>query len=202
MFRAVGRVVVGVSDQDEALAFYRDVLGFEVLHDSDDEGLRYLHIGLPTQPDTGLWLMPGAAEHDRPLLVLYADDLEEIAAALDRHGRAGRGMSRDAGLYLAWLAALAATLGALFVGEVLGQEPCHLCWWQRVAMFPLAVILGLACLRGDLGVWRYALPLALAGAAVALYHSGLYLGLIPEPIEPCSRTGPAMRSTSSPSATQ
>ena len=100
-------------------------------------------------------------------------------------------MSRDAGLYLAWIAALAATLGALFIGEVLGQEPCHLCWWQRVAMFPLAVILGVACLRGDLGVWRYALPLALAGAAVALYHSGLYLGLIPEPVEPCSRTGPS-----------
>lgn len=100
-------------------------------------------------------------------------------------------MSRDAGLYLAWLAALAATLGALFIGEVLGQEPCHLCWWQRIAMFPLAVILGVACLRGDLGVWRYALPLALAGAAVAFYHSGLYLGLIPEPIEPCSRTGPS-----------
>lgn len=87
--------------------------------------------------------------------------------------------------------ALAATLGALFVGEVLGQAPCHLCWWQRIAMFPLAVILGVACLRGDLAVWRYALPLALGGAAIAAYHSGLYLGLIPEPIVPCSRTGPS-----------
>jgi catechol 2,3-dioxygenase-like lactoylglutathione lyase family enzyme len=85
MFRAIGRVVVGVSDQDEALAFYRDVLGFEVLHDSDDEGLRYLHMGLPGQPDTGLWLMPGAAEHDRPLLVLYADDLTALVDSLQRH---------------------------------------------------------------------------------------------------------------------
>lgn len=98
---------------------------------------------------------------------------------------------RVTALYLAWLVALAATLGALFIGEVLGQAPCLLCWYQRVAMFPLAVILGVACLRGDLRVWTYALPLALAGAAVAAYHSGLYLRLIPEPIEPCSRTGPS-----------
>ena len=94
-------------------------------------------------------------------------------------------------LYVSWAAALAATLGALFIGEVLGQEPCVLCWYQRVAMFPLAVILGIACLRDDVGVWRYALPLALMGAAIALYHSGLYLGLIPEPVVPCSRTGPS-----------
>jgi catechol 2,3-dioxygenase-like lactoylglutathione lyase family enzyme len=86
MFRAIGRVVVGVSDQDEALAFYRDVLGFQVLHDSDDEGFRYLHVGVPGQPDTGVWLMPGAAEHDRPLLVLYTDDVGDVAAALERHG--------------------------------------------------------------------------------------------------------------------
>ena len=94
-------------------------------------------------------------------------------------------------LYLAWVVALAATGGALFVGEVLGQAPCHLCWWQRVAMFPLAVILGVAALRGEAGVWRHALPLALGGLAVALYHSGLYLGLITEPVVPCEATGPS-----------
>jgi len=86
MFRAIGRMVVGVSDQDEALAFYRDVLGFVVLHDTDEEGLRYLHMGVPGQPDTGVWLMPGAAEHDRPLLVLFTDDLTDILESLERHG--------------------------------------------------------------------------------------------------------------------
>jgi catechol 2,3-dioxygenase-like lactoylglutathione lyase family enzyme len=79
-------MVVGVSDQEEALAFYRDVLGFVVLHDSDEEGFRYLHMGLPGQPGTGIWQMPGAAEHDRPLLVLFADDLADVVAALERHG--------------------------------------------------------------------------------------------------------------------
>ena len=96
-----------------------------------------------------------------------------------------------AALYLSWAVALAATLGALFIGEVLGQAPCVLCWYQRIAMFPLALILGIACLRDDVGIWRYALPLALTGTAVALYHSGLYIGLIPEPVVPCSRSGPS-----------
>ena len=60
-----------------------------------------------------------------------------------------------AALYIAWAIALAATLGALFIGEVLGQAPCHLCWYQRIAMFPLALILGLATLSGDLGTVSY-----------------------------------------------
>jgi catechol 2,3-dioxygenase-like lactoylglutathione lyase family enzyme len=79
-------MVVGVSDQDDALAFYRDVLGFEVLHDEDSEGFRYLHMGVPGQADAGVWLMPGAAEHDRPLLVLYTDDLAAVRARLEEHG--------------------------------------------------------------------------------------------------------------------
>lgn len=94
-------------------------------------------------------------------------------------------------LYVAWAIALVATLGALFIGEVLGQTPCVLCWYQRIAMFPLVLILGVAALREDRGVHFYALPLALAGAAVALWHSGLYLGLLPSAISPCVRNGPS-----------
>ena len=94
-------------------------------------------------------------------------------------------------LYLAWLVALAATLGALFLGEVLGRTPCTLCWYQRIAMFPLALILGTACLGDDRHVARYALPLALAGAAVALYHSLLYAGVVTAPIVPCGQSGPS-----------
>ncbi len=58
-------------------------------------------------------------------------------------------------------------------------------------MFLLALILGLAALSGDFGVRHYAMPLALVGAAVAAYHSGLFLGIIPEPIVRCSQTGPS-----------
>ena len=57
----------------------------------------------------------------------------------------GQRLSRDELLLTtAFLIALAATLGALFIGEVLGQMPCTLCWYQRIAMFPLVPILGLS----------------------------------------------------------
>lgn len=94
-------------------------------------------------------------------------------------------------LFGAWVIALVASLGAIFIGEVLGQEPCNLCWYQRIAMFPLALILGLACLYNDFSIRRYALPLAIAGGAVALWHTLLYVGLISEAIVPCSVNGPS-----------
>lgn len=94
-------------------------------------------------------------------------------------------------LLLAWLLALFSTLAALFIGEVMGQAPCVLCWFQRAFMFPLAVILAVACFRSDFAVWRYALPLAVIGGLLALGHSMLYAGLIPQRIQPCSATGPS-----------
>ena len=94
-------------------------------------------------------------------------------------------------LYAAWLVSLAATLGALFIGEVLGQTPCVLCWYQRIAMFPLVWILGVACLTNDRRVGYYALPLALIGAVIALLHSLLYAGIVKEALVPCQRNGPS-----------
>ena len=94
-------------------------------------------------------------------------------------------------LLIAWLVALVSTLSALFIGEVMGQAPCVLCWFQRAFMFPLAVILAIACYYSDFAIWRYALPLAAIGAALALAHTLLYAGLIPQPIQPCTATGPS-----------
>ncbi|MCY1428831.1 Disulfide bond formation protein C [compost metagenome] len=94
-------------------------------------------------------------------------------------------------LLIAWLAALVSTLSALFIGEVMGQAPCVLCWFQRAFMFPLAVILAIACYQSDFAIWRYALPLSAIGAALALAHTLLYAGLIPQPIQPCTATGPS-----------
>jgi disulfide bond formation protein DsbB len=90
-------------------------------------------------------------------------------------------------LFAAWLIALLASLAVLFVGEVMGQTPCNLCWFQRAFMFPLAIVLGVASLRADSAVWRYALPLAIGGMLVAGVHSLLYAGVIPERITPCSQ---------------
>lgn len=94
-------------------------------------------------------------------------------------------------LVAAWTIALASTLGALFIGEVMGQMPCVLCWYQRIAMFPLAVVLGVAAFRNDTGVWVYAWPLAVAGLCVAAYHSFTYAGVLTAPITPCQATGPS-----------
>jgi len=96
-------------------------------------------------------------------------------------------------LFIAWLMSFSASLLALFIGEVMGQAPCLLCWYQRAAMFPLAIVLGLACLYEDRSVWRYALPLAVIGGAIAIWHNLLYFNLVPTPLEPCG-VGPSCSS--------
>lgn len=89
-------------------------------------------------------------------------------------------------LLVCWLVALVSTLGALFIGEVMLLEPCVLCWYQRIAMFPLVGILGIACYSNDRRGAVYALPLALAGLALAAYHTLLVAGVIPKAWVPCS----------------
>jgi hypothetical protein len=73
-------------------------------------------------------------------------------------------------LLLAWLTALGATLGSLYYSEVVGFPPCLLCWYQRIAMYPLVLILGVGVIRADAGVWRYGLPLSVVGLLIAAYH--------------------------------
>jgi disulfide bond formation protein DsbB len=89
-------------------------------------------------------------------------------------------------LLLTWVIALVATASALFLGEVMGMTPCVLCWYQRIAMFPLVAILGIACYSEDRRGAVYALPLALAGVALAGYHTLLVAGFIPKAWIPCT----------------
>lgn len=96
-------------------------------------------------------------------------------------------------LFAAWGIALVSSFGALFIGEVMGRTPCLLCWYQRAFMFPLAIILGVACYSGDGAVWRYALPVAGVGLLISLYHNLLFWGVIPEDIQPCG-VGPSCSS--------
>ena len=93
-------------------------------------------------------------------------------------------------LFASWLIAAAATLGTLFQSEVMKLPPCELCWYQRVFMFPLAIMLPLALFPFDARIVRYALPLALAGAAVAFYQLLLTWGVVPESIRPCTQGVP------------
>jgi disulfide bond formation protein DsbB len=100
-------------------------------------------------------------------------------------------IAAETALGLAWIIALFATLAVLLIGEVLGQKPCLLCWFQRAFMFPLAIVLGLGLWWQDRRVGRYGVALSLGGGSVALWHLGLYTGLIPERIQPCTATGPS-----------
>ncbi|WP_106403803.1 VOC family protein [Actinocorallia populi] len=96
VFTGIGRTVVLVDEPDEALEFYRDVLGFEVVHDSTRGGYRYLHLGFPGQDGVGVWLMAATSEREgelvgrqtggQPLLVLYTDDLAAVRSRLTDHG--------------------------------------------------------------------------------------------------------------------
>lgn len=67
------------------------------------------------------------------------------------------------------------------------MTPCVLCWYQRIAMFPLVVILGLGLLEADDRSLRYAWPLIATGALVALYHCLLFWGVVAEGLVPCGK---------------
>jgi disulfide bond formation protein DsbB len=77
----------------------------------------------------------------------------------------------DVGVWLAATVATASTVGSLIYSEAYDLIPCSLCWYQRIAMYPLAVILIIAALkRANDEARRYGLPLALVGMAIATYH--------------------------------
>lgn len=90
-------------------------------------------------------------------------------------------------LFLCWLLVTSSTLGSIFFSSVMEFSPCVLCWYQRICLFPLVLILGMGLFPVDKKVVRYALPLAIVGWLIALYHSLLYSGIIPESIQPCTQ---------------
>jgi disulfide bond formation protein DsbB len=98
--------------------------------------------------------------------------------------------SRSLFLYAAWVIALASMLGSLFFSEVMKLPPCALCWYQRIPMYALVVVLAVGILLQDRNVFAYALPLALGGLALAIYHNLLYYGVIAEDLAPCTQGVP------------
>jgi disulfide bond formation protein DsbB len=96
-------------------------------------------------------------------------------------------------LFGAWLIATSATLGALFLGEIMKLPTCVLCWWQRICMFPLPVLLGLGLLPHDPRVVRYALPFAFGGLLIGLYHQAIVLGWVSEALQPCQQGVPCSK---------
>ena len=90
-------------------------------------------------------------------------------------------------LFLCWLLVSVSTTGSLFFSYVMEFAPCVLCWYQRICLFPLVIILATGLFPYDKNVVKYALPLAIAGWLTACYHTLLYAGIIPESIQPCTR---------------
>ena len=93
-------------------------------------------------------------------------------------------------VFVAWLVAAASALGALFFSEVMELPPCVLCWYQRIFMFPLVLLLPLGLFPFDRSVVRYALPLAVGGWLIAAFHLLLVAGLVPESVRPCTQGVP------------
>jgi len=88
--------------------------------------------------------------------------------------------------YLAWVVALSAILGSLYFSEVRAFAPCILCWFQRIFMYPLGIVILVGIIQQDVKMPNYALPLSLAGTAVAFYHNLLYYHVISEALAPCT----------------
>lgn len=89
-------------------------------------------------------------------------------------------------LYLVWAIALASLVGSLYFSEILGVVPCILCWFQRIAMYPLVAIIAVGIIRKDRAVSAYVLPLSIIGTAIALYHNLLVWRVISETLAPCA----------------
>jgi len=92
--------------------------------------------------------------------------------------------------YIAWVVALVGMVGSLFFSEVMELPPCDLCWYQRIAMYPLVFIIATGIILGDRRMKTYALPIVLTGLAISVYHNLLYYGLITEALTPCSEGVP------------
>ncbi|HZR12510.1 MAG TPA: disulfide bond formation protein B [Acidimicrobiia bacterium] len=112
-------------------------------------------------------------------LVALAGAVVTVVAATGARANGALGLTlRRSALGLAATVAVVSLAGSLYLSEVAHFLPCRLCWYQRIAMYPLAVVLVVAALRRDAAVRWYAIPLAVGGLAISLWHLGVeHLGI-------------------------
>ena len=87
--------------------------------------------------------------------------------------------------YIAWATAFAATLGSLYFSEVLKFPPCVLCWYQRICVYPLVIVLLVGILKKERDLALYVLPLSIIGMIISIYQNLLYYNILPESAAPC-----------------
>jgi disulfide bond formation protein DsbB len=124
-------------------------------------------------------------------LISLAGALGLIVYRMVKGKEAAFSLLGDSALWLAWLVAAVATAGSLIYSEVIHFVPCRLCWFQRIAMYPMSIILLVGALRKELVVRYYALPLSLGGALISVWHYLTQLnpsleGGACDPNNPCS----------------
>lgn len=81
--------------------------------------------------------------------------------------------SRETLLFAAWATSIIAMFGSLYFSEIRQYEPCLLCWYQRILMYPFALILGIAVVKKDYRISLYTMALSAVGAMISLYHYSL-----------------------------
>ncbi|HVN50549.1 MAG TPA: disulfide bond formation protein B, partial [Acidimicrobiales bacterium] len=113
-------------------------------------------------------------------LLTWAGTIITIGLAIIRHFAPDSGPGRffdDLGgmaLWLGWLVAAVTMSGSLYLSIGPPQfVPCELCWYQRICLYPMAVIMLVAALRRDRRVWTYVVPILVVGAGIAIYHTQL-----------------------------
>ena len=106
--------------------------------------------------------------------VLVVALLLAVGALVSRRARSSAVAVAEAvgpqAILLAWIVATVTTLGSLYYSEHAGFVPCELCWYQRIVMYPLVIVLGVAWLRRDSKVWITALVFVVIGAPLSRYH--------------------------------
>lgn len=89
-------------------------------------------------------------------------------------------------LYLALIQAIVAFLGSMYLSNIMLLPPCVLCWYQRIAMFPLFIALAIGIVKKNKDTWLFVIAPALIGWTISIYHILLYYKIIPDDLAPCS----------------
>lgn len=97
----------------------------------------------------------------------------------------GKNQALSVGIYLCFMLSLIATLGSLFFSEVQEFMPCTLCWYQRIAMYPLVLLFLVGMFQDFKVTMTFTFPLTGIGWLVALYHNLLHYKIVPETMSPC-----------------
>jgi disulfide bond formation protein DsbB len=89
-------------------------------------------------------------------------------------------------LNIAWTQAIIATSGSLFLSLVLHWTPCVLCWYQRILMYPLVLVIAAGILKEIEDIEYVVLPMTFVGLGISIYHNLLMYKIIPESAAPCT----------------